>query len=92
MFAKLKSLVVRAKHELKTYQLVLKDNRTPKLAKILLGIAIVYLLSPIDIIPDFIPVVGYLDDVLIVPGLVIVALKMTPKEVVKDCRLRAMST
>jgi len=72
-----------------TYQLLRKDGRVPKRAKWLLGLAIAYALSPVDLIPDFIPLIGYLDDVIIVPLLVMLALKMIPKELVDDCRRRA---
>ncbi len=88
MFEKLKAVAQSLKREIKVYQLVLKDNRTPLLAKILLWIAVGYTLLPFDIIPDFIPLIGHLDDVIIVPLLVIAALKMIPGEVVDDCRKR----
>ena len=88
MFEKLKAVAQNLKREIKVYQLVLKDNRTPRLAKILLWIAVGYTLLPFDIIPDFIPLIGHLDDVIIVPILVIVALKMIPGEVIDDCRKR----
>ncbi len=84
--SKLKTLVEKFKQELKVYRLVLKDPRTPALAKWLLAAAIGYLAMPFDIIPDFIPIIGHLDDVVIVPVLVFLALKMIPKEVVADCR------
>ncbi len=89
MFDRLKSAQRNLKHEIKVYQLVLRDSRTPKLAKFLLGLAVVYALLPFDIIPDFIPVIGQLDDVIIVPALFIIALKMIPKGIVEDCRARA---
>jgi len=89
--AKLKSIVETFKRELKIYQLVLKDPRTPKASKWLLGLAIAYILSPIDLIPDFIPVIGYLDDLLLVPLLVWLAVRMIPKEIMIDCRARVSS-
>jgi len=92
MFDRLKSLGRDLKQEVKVYQLVLKDSRTPKLAKLLLGLAVGYTLLPFDIIPDFIPVIGHLDDFIIVPSLVIVALKMIPSEVLEDCRTRVKSS
>jgi len=89
MFKKLKSVRRRFKEELRVYQLVLKDERTPRLASLLLGVALGYALSPVDLIPDFIPVLGHLDDVVIVPGLVALALKMVPPEVIQSCRRQA---
>jgi uncharacterized membrane protein YkvA (DUF1232 family) len=91
MFARLKAVGKTLKHELRVYQLVLKDPRTPKPAKWLLGLAVGYTLLPFDLIPDFIPVIGHLDDVIIVPALVIIALRLVPAEVVTDCRSRANS-
>ncbi len=79
------------KRELRVYQLVRKDARTPKPAKWLLGLAVGYALLPFDLIPDFIPVIGHLDDVIIVSALVIIALKLVPAEVVADCRSRVHS-
>ena len=89
MLDRLKATGRTIKRELRVYQLVLKDRRTPKLAKVLLGLAVGYALSPIDLIPDFVPVLGQLDDIVLVPALVILALKMVPREVIEDCRARA---
>jgi len=92
MFERLKSLARRFKHELRVYQLVLKDRRTPPLAKWLLGAAVAYALSPVDLIPDFIPVLGHLDDLVILPLLVITAVKLIPPAVIEECRARARTS
>lgn len=86
MWRKAKAVVEAFKREAKVYRLVLADRRTPWLARILLGAAVAYAVSPIDLIPDFIPVVGYLDDIVIVPGLVYLALRLVPRSVVEECR------
>ncbi len=91
MLETLKSAARSITRELKVYRLVLKDRRTPKLAKVLLGLALGYATLPFDLIPDFIPVIGHVDDVIIVPVLVIMALKLIPREVVEDCRTLARS-
>jgi uncharacterized membrane protein YkvA (DUF1232 family) len=59
----------------------MRDSRTPVYAKLVAFLAIIYLLSPIDLIPDFIPVVGYLDDIIIVPFLLHIAFSLLPQEV-----------
>jgi len=65
---------------------VWRHAQTPLFAKVLLGMAIGYLLLPFELVPDFIPVIGQLDDLLIVPGLIYLALKMIPDEVMAECR------
>lgn len=62
---------------------------TPLITKILAGITVGYALSPIDLIPDFIPVLGYLDDVVILPMLVALTVKTIPREVFEQCRKQA---
>jgi len=91
MFEKLKSLGRSLKREVTVYQLVIQDKRTPKLAKLLLMLAVGYVLLPFDIIPDFIPVIGHVDDAVIVPALVLLALRYVPQAVLDDCRMRASS-
>jgi uncharacterized membrane protein YkvA (DUF1232 family) len=76
----------RVRDEINVYRLVLAHKRTPWLARILLGAALAYFASPIDLIPDAIPVLGQLDDLMIVPGLVLLALRFVPKDVVEECR------
>jgi uncharacterized membrane protein YkvA (DUF1232 family) len=88
VWKKAKAVVEAFKREVKVYRLVLADRRTPWLARVFLGAAVAYALSPIDLIPDFIPVVGYLDDVVVVPGLVYLALRLVPREMVRECRAK----
>ena len=64
----------------------LKDRDTPLLAKILAGVTVAYALSPIDLIPDFVPVLGYLDDVLLLPALIALTVKLIPNKVWVRCQ------
>jgi uncharacterized membrane protein YkvA (DUF1232 family) len=89
MLEQLKKTTTVLKTELKAYRFALKHAGTPKAAKVLLGAAIGYTLLPFDIIPDFIPVIGHIDDAIIVPLLVIAALGMIPPEVMQECRAKA---
>lgn len=84
----LKKLSNSFKRELKVYRLVLRDPRTPWWSKFLWGLAVAYALSPVDLIPDFIPVLGHLDDLVVVPALVFLALKGIPPEVIQKYRER----
>ena len=86
MRKKKSSLLDRFKKEIGFYQSVLKDPRTPKLSKFFLGLAVGYALNPIDLIPDFIPIIGYLDDLIIVPVLIFIAVKLIPKELFEEYR------
>jgi len=81
-----RDLARRFSHELEFYRRVLAHPHTSCAARLLLGAAIAYAASPIDLIPDFIPVVGYLDDLPIVPLLVWAALKVIPDSVIAECR------
>jgi uncharacterized membrane protein YkvA (DUF1232 family) len=75
--------------ELLVLYFALKDKRTPIVPKFITLVAVLYLLSPIDIIPDFIPVVGYLDDMVIVPLLLSLAIKLLPVSVREESMLKA---
>jgi uncharacterized membrane protein YkvA (DUF1232 family) len=72
--------------EITVYRRVLRDERTPQRAKLFLGLAIAYVCMPFDLIPDFIPVIGHLDDAIIVPALVIMALRSLPADLVSEHR------
>lgn len=71
--------------------LAYKDPRTPWYAKVFTGIVVAYAFSPIDLIPDFIPVLGYLDDLVLVPLGAAAAIKMIPPEVMTECRAKAQT-
>ena len=86
MLQRLKSLSRQLKQEFAVYRLVLKHPETPWVAKLFLGLAVGYLLLPFDLIPDFIPVLGQLDDVIIIPILLYIALQFIPKTVIQSCR------
>jgi uncharacterized membrane protein YkvA (DUF1232 family) len=77
------------KIEIDAIYLAYKDPRVPWYAKLLIACVIGYALSPIDLIPDFIPVIGYLDDLILVPLGIALALKMIPPAVLADCREKA---
>ena len=86
MWEKGKNLARSFKREVGIYQRVLADSRTPIQAKVFLGLALGYLCMPFDLIPDFIPVIGHLDDIIIVPALIYLALRFVPQELVAEHR------
>lgn len=69
--------------------IAMKKKETPIIAKIFAGITLGYALSPIDVIPDFIPVLGYLDDLIILPLLAALAIKFIPVEIMEECKAEA---
>lgn len=77
----LKERAKRLKQDIPAVFLSLKDRDTPLIAKVLACITVGYALSPIDFIPDFIPVLGYLDDVILLPALIALTVRLIPKEV-----------
>ena len=82
----LKESAKKLKTDIPTIFLALKDKETPMIAKLFAGITVVYALSPIDFIPDFIPVLGYLDDVILLPALVALTIIFIPKDVLERNR------
>jgi uncharacterized membrane protein YkvA (DUF1232 family) len=82
----------RVRHlKTETYALYLayKDARVPWYAKVLIAFVVAYTFSPIDLIPDFIPVLGYLDDLIIAPLGIALAIRMIPQDVMAECRQAA---
>jgi len=79
-------LYQRFNRELQLYRNILADPRTPRLTKVLLGAAVAYAVSPVDLIPDFIPVIGHLDDAVILPLLICLAFKTVPLSLLKEHR------
>jgi uncharacterized membrane protein YkvA (DUF1232 family) len=77
--------------ELQTFTLYFayRDPRVPWYARGFIALIVAYAFSPIDLIPDFIPVIGYLDDLVVVPLGVLLAIKMIPVEVMDECRAKA---
>ena len=86
MAGNMQAYLHRIRREMAYYRALFTHPRSPRISRWLLGGAIAYLVSPIDLIPDFIPVFGQLDDLLIVPGLVIAALAFIPADVKAECR------
>lgn len=79
----------RVKQDGVTLWFALKHPRTPWWVKAMAAFVVAYALSPIDLIPDFIPVLGYLDDAILLPGLIWLAVRMLPADVRSDSRLQA---
>lgn len=86
---KLKERAKKLKTDVPAVFLALKRKETPWFAKILAAIVVVYALSPVDLIPDFIPILGYLDDVIILPALIALTVKLIPKSVFAECRAQS---
>ncbi len=86
MIAKLAEWARHIKRELVAVYLAVRDPRTPWHAKVLGALVVAYAFSPIDLIPDFVPVLGYLDDVIIVPVGIWLTLRLIPAAVIADAR------
>ncbi len=88
-------IIIQKIRQLKTGVYILylawKDPRVPWYVKTFLFLLVAYAVSPVDIIPDFIPVLGYIDDLLILPLGIYLAFRMIPDEVLEECRRKARS-
>lgn len=86
MIARLKNRACALKREAYALYIAARDPRVPWYAKAFLALVLAHTFSPIDLIPDFVPVLGYLDDLVITPLGIIIALKMIPPEVMVEAR------
>lgn len=77
------------KGEVYSLSIAFKNPQTPLIAKIMISLAVGYFLSPIDLIPDFIPVLGVLDDIIVVPALIWIAISLLPPKILLDSRQKA---
>jgi len=89
MMDRLKRWARALKRDTLALYLAARDPRTPWYAKAFAAMVVAYALSPIDLVPDFIPVIGYLDDLLLVPLGLWIAMRLIPPDVIEDCRNRA---
>ena len=90
LIARARSWAGQIKRDVVALWLAIRDPRVPWYAKAVAAVVAGYALSPIDLIPDFIPVLGYLDDLLIVPLGIMLAVKLVPAPVMADLRVRAV--
>lgn len=89
LFEQLRMWARRIKRDGVALWFACKSPDTPLIAKLLGALVVAYALSPIDLIPDFIPVLGYLDDVILLPVLIWIAIKLVPAAVLEECRIKA---
>ncbi|MBE6905847.1 YkvA family protein [Marasmitruncus massiliensis] len=87
----LKERARKLKTDIPAIFIALSRKDTPAAAKIVAFVTVAYALSPIDLIPDFIPVLGYLDDVLILPALIAWTVSLIPQDVMEGCRQKSES-
>lgn len=79
-------LLAWVSRELRIYWTISQDSRTPTRSKVFLWVAVGYAVWPLGLVPDFIPVIGYIDDIIIVPTLIFIAVRAVPEEVAREAR------
>ncbi|RST45714.1 YkvA family protein [Variovorax sp. DXTD-1] len=89
IFKSIRQWASRIKRDAVTLWFAYRHPGAPWFAKALAAFVVAYALSPIDLIPDFIPVLGYLDDALLLPGLIWLNIRLIPRDVLEECRARA---
>lgn len=88
-FSRLKQWAKTVKRDATALWFARKHPDTPMLAKILVVVVVAYALSPIDLIPDFVPILGYLDDVILLPVFIWITIRLIPEQVMVECRNQA---
>jgi uncharacterized membrane protein YkvA (DUF1232 family) len=91
MLARLRHRARLLKADLYALYLAIRDPRVPLVARIVVACVVGYAFSPIDLIPDFVPILGYLDDLVLLPLGIALALKLIPPNVMAECRVRAQA-
>lgn len=89
MVSRLRQRAIHLKRETYALALAYRDPRTPWHAKLWAACVVAYAVSPIDLIPDFIPVLGFLDDLILLPMGIAIAIKLVPSDVLTECRIKA---
>jgi uncharacterized membrane protein YkvA (DUF1232 family) len=89
MINKLKEKTKQITQNISILYVAYKRKDVPIIAKIIIIVAIIYALSPIDLIPDFIPILGYWDDLILLPTLIYVSIKIIPKNILDECKEEA---
>lgn len=89
IFQIIKGWAKKLKHDVLVLWFALKNPQTPLLSKVVGFFTVAYALSPIDLIPDFVPILGYLDDIILIPILVWITLKLIPESVISLSRQQA---
>ncbi len=91
-FANVKSKAKKIKQDIFVLVEVYKHPKTPLYIKLLATVIVAYAFSPIDLIPDFIPMLGYLDDLILLPAGIMLVLKLVPKGILEECREKVESS
>ena len=89
MFLKIKQWASHLKQEVMTLWFAYRDPECPFITRLLIGFIVFYALSPIDLIPDFIPILGYLDEMILLPVFITLAIKLIPEHVLANARIQA---
>lgn len=87
----LKDRAQKLKTDIPAVFIALKKKETPLLAKIFAGITIVYAFSPVDLIPDFIPIIGLVDDIILLPMFIALTIKFIPSKLLEQCKVEAQN-